>query len=541
MLATAVALTLTFVVPIQEPEILHPGTGPHKRPVVIADGKARDFFNQGLNFMFAFNHGEAKRSFRTAAKYDPKSAMAWWGLAMANGPHINNMAVEPSEEQEAVESLAKAMRNIQSARPVDQALIRATLVRFKHPQPKDRNPLDRAYADAMREVWRKFPNDADVAALFAESVMNLSPWNQWTPAGKANPGTNEVMATLESAMKLNRNHPLALHLYIHAVEASPWPQKALPAADRLRNLQPGLGHNVHMPSHIDVRLGLWEKAILANEKAIVADREYRAKRPDQFIYRIYMAHNSHMLALAAMMTGQSKKTIEALDDMVAVIPEDFQKEAALFIDGFFAMPIEARKRFGKWDEVLAAPMLPERFPLARTFQREARAVSYAAKGMVKEARAEQWHFAQQAKKVPAESVFGNNQGRDLVRIARHLMNGEILVAEGRIDDAVRELKTAIKLEDALRYDEPPSWIQPVRHTLGALLTKVGRHKEAADVYRADLKKFPHNGWATYGLANSLRALGQSAEAEKLSAKFDRIWAKADEEITSSCLCIPGKG
>jgi len=540
MIASAIALSLAWLPQGGEAEILHPGTGPHTRPVRIAEGKAKTFFNQGLNFMVAFNHGEAKRSFRTATKYDPKSAMAWWGLAMANGPHINNMAVDPAEEKEAVESLAKAKALIGTARPADQALIRAALVRFKLPQPKDRNPLDRAYAAAMKGVYRKFPNDADVAAFYAESVMNLSPWNQWTPAGKANPGTAEVMATLERAMKLNPDHPLALHLYIHAVEASPWPQKALPAADRLRDLQPGLGHNVHMPSHIDVRLGLWEKAIIANEKAIAADREYRSKRPDQFIYRIYMAHNSHMLALAAMMTGQSEKTIAALDDMVAVIPEGFQKEAALFIDGFFAMPIEARKRFGKWDEVLAAPILPERFPLARAFQREARAVSFAAKGMSKEARVEQWHFGQQAKKVPAESSFGNNQGRDLVKIARHLMNGEILVAEGRIDDAVRELKTAIKYEDALRYDEPPSWIQPVRHTLGALLTKVGRHREAAEVYRADLKRFPHNGWSTYGLAASHRALGQTAEADKLSAKFDRIWAKADVEITSSCLCIPGK-
>lgn len=540
MLATAVALSISLLAQAPEPEILHPGTGPHKRPVNISSGKAQQFFNQGLNFMYAFNHGEAKRSFRTATKYDPNSAMAWWGLAMANGPHINNMAVDPAEEKEAVESLAKSKSLIASARPVDQALIRAALVRFKLPQPKDRNPLDRAYAAAMKEVYRKFPNDADVAALYAESVMNLSPWNQWTPAGKANPGTAEVMATLERAMKLNPNHPLALHLYIHAVEASPWPQKALPAADRLRDLQPGLGHNVHMPSHIDVRLGLWEKAIIANEKAIAADREYRSKRPDQFIYRIYMAHNSHMLALAAMMTGQSEKTISVLDDMVAVIPEDFQNQAALFIDGFFAMPIEARKRFGKWDEVLAAPMLPERFPLARAFQREARAVSYAAKGMVKEARIEQWHFGQQAKKVPAESVFGNNKGQDLVKIARHLMNGEILVAEGRIDDAVRELKTAIKYEDALRYDEPPSWIQPVRHTLGALLSKVGRHKEAADVYRADLKRFPRNGWSTFGLANSLRALGQKAQANRLMLRFDQIWADADVEITSSCLCIPGK-
>ncbi|MDQ2986924.1 MAG: hypothetical protein M3R13_09430 [Armatimonadota bacterium] len=262
--ATVILATLAFSMAAQpvaiDEDILFPGTGPHVRPVVIQSGKAKQFFDQGLNFMYAFNHGEAKRSFRTATRLDPTSAMAWWGLAMANGPHINNMTVMPEEEKEAVESLNKAMSLIQSARPADRALIRATVPRFKHPQPADRVPLNLAFANSMRRLWAQYPNDADIGALFAEAMMDLSPWDQWYRDGKPKAGTLETVRTLERVMKVNPNHPLALHLYIHAVEASATPGRAEGAADRLRNLQPGLGHNVHMPSHLDVRLGNWRKA-----------------------------------------------------------------------------------------------------------------------------------------------------------------------------------------------------------------------------------------------------------------------------------------
>jgi tetratricopeptide (TPR) repeat protein len=540
MLATAVSLVLALAPVAQEEEILHPGTGPHRRPIVIAKGKAQQFFKQGLNFMYAFNHGEAKRSFRAAAKYDPNSAMAWWGLAMANGPHINNMAVDPSEEQEAAESLEKAMKLIGMARPVDQALIRATLVRFKHPQPADRSPLNLAFANTMREVWKKYPKDDDVGALFAEAMMDLRPWDLWLPGGIPQPGTEEVVKTLEAVIKLNKNNPLGLHLYIHAVEASLQPEKAKWAADRLRDLQPGLGHNVHMPSHIDVRVGDWKKAIISNEKAIAADKAYRAKRPNQFIYRIYMAHNGHMLALAAMMLGQGEKATKAIDDMCAAMPEDFKKTAAPYVDGFFAMPFEVRKRFGKWDEVLALPDLPEYFPLSRAMRHETRSVAYAAKGMISEAKAEHALFLEAKGKVPKEGTFGNNLAHDILAVAEGLMNGEILMAEGKTDEAVRVLKTAIVNEDKLRYSEPPDWIQPVRHTLGALLTKQGRHAEAVEVYREDLKRLPNNGWSTYGLATSLRALGKPSESDKAMARFKALWTDADIQISSSCLCIPGK-
>jgi tetratricopeptide (TPR) repeat protein len=376
--------------------------------------------------------------------------------------------------------------------------------------------------------------------LFAESLLNLRPCDQWLRDGTPLPGTLEAVKTLEAAIKLNPKNPLALHLYIHTVEASPTPERAVWAADALRDLQPGLGHNVHMPTHIDVRVGAWQKAIDSNYKAIVADRNYRAKRPDQFIYRIYMAHNNHMLAFAAMMNGQSALAIEMLDDMVAVMPDEFRVAAAPFIDGFIAMPMEVRKRFGKWDEVLAMPQVPEHFPLSRAMRHAARGVSWAAKGESSKARQEQFLFYRAVTKIPESQTFGQNSARKIAQVAMHVLNGEILVCEGKADRAVAELRRGVAVEDTLRFSEPPDWIQPTRHTLGALLVRVGRHREAEEVYVADLKKLPNNGWALYGLAECYDARGKSADAQRTRARFQEIWAKADITITSSCLCIPNK-
>lgn len=529
------------MVPLRiEEEILFSGTGPHTRPVATNSAKTRQFLNQGLNFMFAFNHGEAKRSFRIAAKYDPNCAMAWWGLAMANGPHINNMEVVPEEEQEAVESLQKAVRTMHRESASNQALIRATLARFKYPQPKDRSPLNQAFAREMGKVWQRFSNDADVGALYAEALMDLWPWNLWSHDGKPRPDTNKIIATLEKVLRLNPKHPLGLHLYIHAVEASPNPERARVAADRLRNLTPGLGHNVHMPSHIDVRLGEWEKAITANAKAIAADKAYRTRRPQQFIYRLYMAHNHHMLAFAAMMVGRSQRAIRQIDTMVAEVPDDFKEQVAPFMDGFFSMPFEVRVRFGRWDEVLNLPDHPEFFPISRAMRHAARSKAYSAKGMPVEAREEQTLFYDARKKLPEGATFGNNAGAAILKVAHHLMNGEILVAEGEYERAIAELRLAVRAEDALNYDEPPDWILPVRHTLGALLVKLERYAEAEQVYREDLKKLPNNGWSLYGLAASLEGQGKRTAAAPIKAQFRKCWVNADIEINTSCLCIPGR-
>lgn len=539
MLVTGIALALVMPSVAVDDEILFPGTGDHKRQVITTSARAKEFFDQGLNWLYAFNHEEAQRSFEAATRHDPSFAMAWWGVAMSHGPHINYPLLEPERAKVATEAIQKARSLMSGESAANRALIEATTNRYKYPQPEDRSGLDRAFANAMRATWRNHPNDDDIGAMFAESMMNLRPWDLWKPNGTPQPGTNEIVRTLEQVMRVNPSNPLANHLYIHAVEASPNPEKALEAADRLLNLQPGLGHNVHMPSHIYVRVGQWQKAIESNARAMIVDRDFRAKRQQVGIYRIYMAHNNHMLTFAAMMNGQSVLAMEAIDQMVADIPEDAKVEMAPFIDGFMAMPIEVRKRFGRWQEILDMPNYPEHFPLSRAMRHAARSVAHAAMHNPSKARQEQYLFYEAKKAIPDNQTFGNNMAKDLVVVAEHLMNGEILVAENKPDRAVAELQRAISAEDKLRYSEPPDWIQPARHTLGAYLVKLGRYREAERVYRDDLKKLPNNGWALYGLAVALEKTGRASEAAQIRAKFSDTWTKADVNITSSCMCIPG--
>jgi tetratricopeptide (TPR) repeat protein len=392
----------------------------------------------------------------------------------------------------------------------------------------------------MRDVWKAHPDDADVGALFAESLMDLRPWDLWTGEGKPQPGTDEVVATLEAVLAGSANHPLALHLYIHAVEASPTPERAVRPADRLRNLQPGLGHLVHMPSHIDVRTGNWAQAMEANAKAIEADRKYRAKSPQQGFYRVYMAHNHHMLSYAATMRGQSQKAIAAINEMAQGIPPEFVKENAALVDGFTAMPLEILVRFGRWEEVLAAPEPPDYLPIARSLRHCARAIAFAARKEVEMARGERESFLKARALVPKEARFGNNTAEDLLAVAEHLLAGEILYRAGKVDEGIAELREAVRREDLLRYSEPPDWIHPIRHALGATLLAEGRAAEAEKVYREDLQKLPENGWSLFGLARSLRLQKKEDEAKRLEARFQKAWSEADIKISSSCFCQPGR-
>ena len=328
----------------------------------------------------------------------------------------------------------------------------------------------------MREVWKTYPNDPDVGALFAEAMMDLRPWDQWTLEGQPNPGTDEILATLDAVLKLNPKHPFANHLYIHAVEASPHPERADAAADRLRNLQPGLAHNVHMPSHIDIRRGRWQQAIDTNVRAVGADRAFRKiVGPPTGLLPVYAAHNRHMLAYAAMMTGQREVAMKHVRAMVAEIPAAFAKENPTIADGFVAVPLEVLVRFGRWDEILAEPAnYPEKMLFSRAFHHAARATAYAAKGDTASARKEQALFLEGAKVVPKETQLGNNTAGPILSLATHMVEGEILVAERKVDEGVAELQTAVKEEDALKYDEPPAWMIPVRHSLGAVLMKAGK-------------------------------------------------------------------
>jgi tetratricopeptide (TPR) repeat protein len=522
-------------------EPLYDGLGSYSRKVTTNSAEAQRYFDQGLGFLHGFNHRAAIRAFQQAAELDPECAMAHWGVALACGPHINSMAVPPPAAELAWKELELAQKNAGNASPVERALIGALAKRYANPQPDDRSGLDRAYADAMREVWKKYPKDSDVGALFAEAMMNLRPWDQWTPDGKPQPGTDEIIATLDAVLKLNPNHPLANHLYIHAVEASPNPERAMAAADRLRNLQPGLAHNVHMPSHIDIRTGQWLKAVDTNAKAVEADQRYRKLfGPPKGFLNVYIAHNRHMLAYAAMMTGQRDLAMKHIRAMVAEMPADFLKENALQAEGNVAMPLEVMVRFGLWDEILAEPeKYTENMWFTRAFHHAARAIAYAAKGDAANARKAQSVFLERAKLVPKEDFVSNNSCEALLAVAIPMVEGEILIAEGKIDSGIEQLRAAIQKEDALKYDEPPGWLIPVRHSLGAVLMKQQRFAEAEQIYRDDLVRLPENGWSLLGLTESLRKQKKNAdEVAQTQAKFKKVWAKADLTITTSCLCQP---
>jgi tetratricopeptide (TPR) repeat protein len=520
-------------------EPLFEGLGTHTRSVATSSPEAQRYFNQGLAFLFGFNHDEAIRSFQEAATLDSSCAMAYWGISIANGPHINNPVVDSTHAVAAWQAWKEASAKASGASEVERALIQALGTRYADPQPADRKPLDLAYASAMREVWHAHPEDADIGALFAEAMMDLRPWRLWTHDGQPEPGTLEIVQTLEQVLARVPDHPLANHLYIHAVEASPHPEKADSSANRLRDMEPGLGHMVHMPSHIDVRTGRWAEAQVANEKAIEVDRKYREISPHQGFYRVYMAHNQHMLSYAAIMQGESAVALAAVHRMVATIPPEFVQEAAPLVDGFMAMPLEVEMRFGLWDSVLAAPEFPDYLPIARALRHYARGVSYAAKGMLPEAKTEQAAFLQGKAGLAPEASFGNNGGADLLAVAEHMLAGEILVRAGDKEKGLQELREAVKSEDALVYDEPPDWIQPVRHALGAALLTTGHAVEAEKVYREDLARLPGNGWSLFGLARSLEVQEKKAEAAKVDAEFQKVWGRADLKLASSCFCQPG--
>lgn len=520
---------------------LFEGLGSHTRKVQARHAEAQKYFDQGLNFLFAFNHDEAIRAFQHAAALDPECAMAHWGVAMANGMHINKPTVEPERARAAHEAMKRAERFAPRVKDGDLALLAAIAVRYPDAVVTDQRKLDEAYSKAMKTAWEKHPKDADIGALYAESLMNLRPWDLWTGDSKPQPETPEIIATLDAVLELNAKHPLALHLYIHALEASPNPDRADAAADRLRNLMPSLGHMVHMPSHIDVRRGRWQTAIESNQRAITADAKYAKTVPEQGFYRLYMAHNHHMLAFAAMMQGESKRALDSVREMLGGVPKEWvvKPENAAIADGFVAAPLEVMKRFGKWDDILKEPEPPEIFPIARAMRHQIRAVAYAARGEVEKARAEQKVFRDSARKVKPEATFGNNKAADLFAIGEDMLEGEILVREGKMREGIAKLRAAIEKEDKLRYGEPPDWVVPVRHALGAFLLKDGQAAEAEAVYREDLRRWPDNGWSLFGLAASLEAQGKKAEAAKVRAKFDEVWKHADVKLPSSCFCQVG--
>lgn len=541
-----IPLVLLLAISLHAEEKLFSGLGHYHRKITTSSPKAQEYFDQGLAFLFAFNHDEAIRSFTEASKLDPKSTMVWWGLANANGPHINNPMVDEAHQKAAWAAVEKGLAKGNRETKLEHELMQATAKRFSKEIMKDRAPLDKAYAEAMGEVYKANDPNPDLSAFYAESLMDLHPWDFYDHAGAPRAWTGEILTVLRSALKTSPNHPQLIHLLIHAVEAGANPTEAAEPGDRLRDMQPTLGHMVHMPSHIDVRTGNWKKAVLANEKAIESDRAYRQIRPVQGFYHVYMTHNHHMLGFAAMMSGQSEKAIKAMDELVANMPKEWAKQMAPFIEGFMAMPIEARVRFGKWDEVLASPDLPEYFPGARALRHVARAIAYSAKGKLQDleaAKKEQKAFLELKAKVPKEEVFGQDKVSAILTVAEHLMNGEVLVGQHKVEEAIAELRLAVKAEDELNYMEPPDWIQPTRHTLGALLLAAGKHKQAIEVYAEDLKKLPNNVWSLHGMVQAYEMQGDKQKAAEYKSQFEKVSAEnnSDIKIDTSCLCIRPEG
>lgn len=508
----------------------------YNRTVTTKNEEAQKYFDQGFTLYYGFNHEAAITSFRQASLLDSLCAMAWWGQAISAGPNINNPAMDSSAAVAAWEALQKAKGVAVYASPVEQDLIFALAARYTWPPPEDRKNLDIEYANAMRRVWENYPDDADVGALFADAMMNLRPWDLWTPAGAPQPGTPEIVATLERVLELQPNHPGACHFYIHTMEASPTPGKALAAADSLRFRVPGAGHLVHMPSHIDIRVGHYDEAVKANQRAIIADTAW-IKRGG--FYTFYRAHNYHFLAYAAMFEGRRELAMKAARDMVEQIPLEVVREYADYLDGFVAVPVHVMVRFGMWEELLNESKPPEDLVATSAFWHYGRTVAYAALGRVPEAAVEFETFKKAAAAVPESRLIGNNPVRTVLQIGLRMAEGELEYRRRNYTKAFALLRQAVQFDDSLRYDEPWGWMMPVRHSLGALLLEQGRVKEAEEVYRKDLERHPNNGWALKGLATCLHRSGKHEEAAATDEKFKAAWARSDITLKTSCFCSTG--
>ena len=517
------------------PPILFDDLGTHHHPVTTRSTEAQRWFDQGLRLVWGFNHDEATRAFQEAVRLDSGCAMAWWGIALAAGPNYNDPG-NRDRDRRAYEALQEALRLRPQVSTPERAYIDALAQRYTKEPPPDRKALDVAYADAMREVARRYPDDLDAATLFAESLMDLRPWDLWTTDGRPQPGTEEIVATLESVLARDPRHPGANHYYIHAVEASPHPERGLAAADRLRDLVPGAGHLVHMPSHIYMRTGRYAEAADANTRAVAVDEHYIAvAKPDGIYLMMYYPHNIDFLWSAASMEGRSAETIRAARHLEAVVgahPEMLRQMPD--IEGLAVTARFALARFGRWQEILAEPPPPEDLPFATGMHHYARGLAFARTGRLDAAAAELAALRAVTDTTAADRpLMQVNKQKDVLALASALLAGELAAARGRTDEAVRELREAVRRQDELRYMEPPPWYYPVRQSLGAVLLSAGRVKAAETVYREDLRHNPENGWSLYGLARSLRAQQRNAEAAGVAERFRRAWTRADVQLAAS--------
>ena len=496
---------------------------------------AQRYFDQGLRMTYGFNHDAAGRAFAEAARLDPDCAMCVWGQALVLGPNINlPMSVEVAAP--AAKFAAKARQLAGDARPVDRALIEALAKRYADPAPADRKPLDEAYAEAMGDVARRFPDDDDVATLYAEALMDLSPWAYWNPDGKPAAHTGALMAALERVMARNPRHIGAIHYYIHAVEASPEPQRAEALADTLAGLAPGSGHLVHMPAHIYIRTGRYHDATLANFAATTADAAFLAVcGGSNGVYPLgYVPHNWHFASMSASLHGSRTLALQAAEQ-TARRADMQQLEALSFMQQYLVMPLFVQVRFGRWDDILAQAGPPAELPYPRALWHFARGMAYADGGDRAKAVAE----LETLRKLAADPVLKKvevgavNRGDDVVAVALPMLEGELALATGQRDTGIARLHDAVGAEDALAYNEPADWPLPVRPYLGAALLATGRADEAARVYAQDLRNYPKNGWSLYGLAQAQRKLGMRELANRTERQYREAWQWADEPLTAS--------
>jgi tetratricopeptide (TPR) repeat protein len=508
---------------------LYPGLSDYNYAISTKNALAQRYFNQGLVLAYGFNHAEAARSFREAARLDPNCAMSYWGVALVLGPNIN-AGMEKNAVPQAWQALQKALQLSQrsSTSSRERALIQALAKRYA-PQPvEDRKPLDLAYVKAMRQVVQSYPTDLDAATLFAEALMDTMPWDYWQPNAQPKPEAMEIFQTLAAVLKQNPNHPGANHLYIHAVEKEK-PELGLPSADRLMTLFPNAGHLVHMASHIYIRTGRYHDAVLSNQRGIKADNAYLAQTPAQGIYPLaYKPHNHHFLWFAALMTGQSRIAMEAAEQTAKVDPKLMAEgELAGALQHYSLIPLFTRLRFSQWDKILAVPA--PALPYPKGIWHYARGMAFLAKGQANKATQELRQLQAIATNPALKDlkIGGFNSTASVLDIATNLLSGQLEAQAGRYESAIAHLQTAVKLEDALVYTEPADWYQPTRQALAKILLKAGKPREAEEIYRADLKIYPENGWSLHGLTQSLQAQGKTSEARSIQTRFQAAWEHAD--------------
>jgi tetratricopeptide (TPR) repeat protein len=513
----------------QSLDSLVPGLGSVHHQVTTSSPQAQAFFDQGLSLIYAFNHDDAARSFRHALELDPKCAMAWWGVALAIGPNYNDTDIGGERGKAAYDAIQKARELEPGVTPAERAYIEALAQRFSANPKAAQQKLFESYRDAMVQLFRQFPEDADAGALYAESIMDLHPWQLWFADGKPAPGTEEVVRVLQLVLARFPDHPGANHFYIHAVEASPHPELALSCADRLGSLAPSAGHLVHMPSHIYVRLGDYPNAVLANQRASAADEAYLRSYHTTGAYpSMYYSHNLHFLAYAAAMEGNLKAALDAATRLETNIAPHLQGMSSM--EWFNMTRMMVLVHLAQWQEIAKLPQPEARLRLTNMAWHFARGMADAAQGQPAKAEAERKLLAKLLAAVTPDEPFGFNRVHEVMGIALNMLDGKIASARHDYRAAVAELEKAVKTYDALRYDEPPDWYLPPREQLGGLLLAAGKAAEAELAFRADLRQNLNNGRSLFGLAEALKAQGKTNEAVEATSQFHESWKNADVQL-----------